>query len=181
MPLFIVMRCLQACGSSAVVAVGAGSLADMFEVHERGQKLGVFYGMPLVGPAIGPLIGGGLGSVSGSECGDETRLTVRHSDGARPFISSLPTLPWSVSSSSLSPTPGAENDPVSIRKQWKTPSSAPSTTTRPKTRSAPAKSVADYRQQPLRPRRQVSLVPLQAGGGAWWMCLLEVAPMLQWL
>ncbi|KAI9639325.1 major facilitator superfamily domain-containing protein [Dioszegia hungarica] len=65
MPLFIVMRCLQACGSSAVVAVGAGSLADMFEVHERGQKLGVFYGMPLVGPAIGPLIGGGLGSAFG--------------------------------------------------------------------------------------------------------------------
>lgn len=63
MPLFIVMRCLQACGSSAVVAVGAGSLADMFEVHERGKKLGVFYGMPLVGPAIGPLIGGGLGNV----------------------------------------------------------------------------------------------------------------------
>lgn len=64
MPLFIVMRCLQACGSSAVVAVGAGSLADMFEVHERGQKLGVFYGMPLIGPAIGPLIGGALGNVS---------------------------------------------------------------------------------------------------------------------
>ena len=64
MPLFITMRCLQACGSSAVVAVGAGSLADMFEVHERGQKLGVFYGMPLVGPAIGPLIGGALGNVS---------------------------------------------------------------------------------------------------------------------
>jgi MFS family permease len=40
MPVFIIMRCLQAFGSSAVVAVGAGSLADMFEVHERGQKVG---------------------------------------------------------------------------------------------------------------------------------------------
>ncbi len=39
MPTLIGMRCLQASGSSAVVAVGAGSLADMFEVHERGQKV----------------------------------------------------------------------------------------------------------------------------------------------
>ncbi len=39
MPTLIGMRCLQATGSAAVVAVGAGSLADMFEVHERGQKV----------------------------------------------------------------------------------------------------------------------------------------------
>ena len=39
MPTLIGMRCVQATGSSAVVAVGAGSLADMFEVHERGQKV----------------------------------------------------------------------------------------------------------------------------------------------
>jgi MFS family permease len=39
MPVLIAMRCLQAFGSSAVVAVGAGSLADMFEVHERGKKV----------------------------------------------------------------------------------------------------------------------------------------------
>ena len=75
MPTLIGMRCLQATGSAAVVAVGAGSLADMFEVHERGRKvcykspndaevqLGLFYGMPLLGPALGPLIGGALGNV----------------------------------------------------------------------------------------------------------------------
>jgi MFS family permease len=39
MPVLIAMRCVQAIGSSAVVAVGAGSLADMFEVHERGKKV----------------------------------------------------------------------------------------------------------------------------------------------
>jgi len=33
------MRCVQAIGSAAVVSVGAGSLADIFEVHERGQKV----------------------------------------------------------------------------------------------------------------------------------------------
>jgi MFS family permease len=40
MPVLIGMRCLQAIGSSAVISVGAGSLADMYEVHERGQKVG---------------------------------------------------------------------------------------------------------------------------------------------
>lgn len=35
----ISMRCVQAVGSAAVVSVGAGSLADIFEVHERGQKV----------------------------------------------------------------------------------------------------------------------------------------------
>ena len=39
MPILIGMRCLQAVGSSAVVTSGAGSLADMFEVHERGEKV----------------------------------------------------------------------------------------------------------------------------------------------
>jgi len=41
MPVLIGMRCLQAIGSSAVISVGAGSLADMYEVHERGQKVGL--------------------------------------------------------------------------------------------------------------------------------------------
>lgn len=68
MPVLIGMRCLQAIGSSAVISVGAGSLADMYEVHERGQKLGLFYGMPLLGPALGPLIGGALGNVRLRRC-----------------------------------------------------------------------------------------------------------------
>ncbi|EIW70508.1 hypothetical protein TREMEDRAFT_28934 [Tremella mesenterica DSM 1558] len=63
--VLIGMRCLQAVGSSAVTAVGAGSLADMYETHERGSKLGLFYGLPLMGPAVGPLIGGGLGKAFG--------------------------------------------------------------------------------------------------------------------
>jgi MFS family permease len=50
-------------GSSAVLSVGAGSLADMFEVRERGRKLGLYYGMPMLGPTLGPLIGGALGNV----------------------------------------------------------------------------------------------------------------------
>jgi len=44
MPVLIGMRCLQAIGSSAVISVGAGSLADMYEVHERGQKVSLLPG-----------------------------------------------------------------------------------------------------------------------------------------
>lgn len=39
MPVLIGMRVLQAAGSSAVMAIGAGSLADMYETHERGTKV----------------------------------------------------------------------------------------------------------------------------------------------
>lgn len=62
--VFIAMRILQALGSSAVLALGAGSLADIFDTHERGTKLGVFYSVPLVGPALGPILGGALTTVS---------------------------------------------------------------------------------------------------------------------
>lgn len=53
MTLLIIMRLLQGFGSSAVLAIGAGSLADMYEVHERGSKMGVYYAVPLIGPALG--------------------------------------------------------------------------------------------------------------------------------
>ncbi|GAA5899676.1 uncharacterized protein JCM6883_005950 [Sporobolomyces salmoneus] len=58
--VFIAMRVLQALGSSAVLALGAGSLADIFDTHERGTKLGIFYSVPLVGPALGPILGGAI-------------------------------------------------------------------------------------------------------------------------
>ncbi|KJA16284.1 hypothetical protein HYPSUDRAFT_147887 [Hypholoma sublateritium FD-334 SS-4] len=58
-------RCLQAAGSSAVMAIGAASLADIFEPAERGTKMGVYYIAPLLGPAVGPVFGGILTSVWG--------------------------------------------------------------------------------------------------------------------
>ncbi|GAA5846678.1 hypothetical protein JCM5353_008666 [Sporobolomyces roseus] len=53
--VFIGMRLGQALGSSAVLALGAGSLADIYDTHERGTKLGIFYSIPLCGPAIDKL------------------------------------------------------------------------------------------------------------------------------
>ena len=55
---FIVLRIIQAAGSSAVLALGAGTLADIYDNHERGVKLGIYYLLPLLGPSVGPIIGG---------------------------------------------------------------------------------------------------------------------------
>ena len=69
------MRMLQAAGSSAVLSLGAGTLAvrkrfktrigsnrsqDIYAPHERGRMFGIYYAAPLVGPSLGPLIGGAL-------------------------------------------------------------------------------------------------------------------------
>ena len=41
-------------------AVGAGTIADIWEVKERGKAMGVFYLGPLMGPFLAPIIGGAL-------------------------------------------------------------------------------------------------------------------------
>ena len=43
-----------------MIAIGAATLADIYEPHERGTKMGVYYSAPLLGPAIGAILGGGL-------------------------------------------------------------------------------------------------------------------------
>ncbi|KAK0503697.1 MFS general substrate transporter [Armillaria luteobubalina] len=58
--LVIGMRCLQALGSSAVLTIGAASLADIFDPEERGTKMGIYYISPLLGPSLGPVFGGVL-------------------------------------------------------------------------------------------------------------------------
>ncbi|KAF9032765.1 major facilitator superfamily domain-containing protein [Panaeolus papilionaceus] len=61
--LVIGFRSLQAAGSSAVMSIGAASLADIFDPVERGRKMGIYYIAPLLGPAMGPIFGGALTSV----------------------------------------------------------------------------------------------------------------------
>ncbi|KAI9725470.1 MAG: hypothetical protein M1828_003141 [Chrysothrix sp. TS-e1954] len=58
--MFIVMRILSGGAAAAVQAVGAGTIADVWEVHERGQAMGIFYLGPLCGPLLAPVIGGAL-------------------------------------------------------------------------------------------------------------------------
>lgn len=44
--------------ASAVLSIGAATLADIYEPHERGTMMGVYYAAPLLGPSLGPLAGG---------------------------------------------------------------------------------------------------------------------------
>jgi MFS family permease len=37
----IALRVVQSMGASAVLSLGAGSLADLFDTHERGEKMGM--------------------------------------------------------------------------------------------------------------------------------------------
>ncbi|KAF7799395.1 hypothetical protein EIP86_010627 [Pleurotus ostreatoroseus] len=58
--VLIGMRCVQAAGSAAVISIGAATLADIYEPHERGTMMGIYYCAPLLGPSLGPIIGGAL-------------------------------------------------------------------------------------------------------------------------
>ncbi|KAG2128725.1 vacuolar DHA amino acid exporter [Suillus clintonianus] len=58
--MMIGMRVLQAAGSCAVMAISAATLADIYDTHERGTTMGIFFAAPLLGPALGPIIGGSL-------------------------------------------------------------------------------------------------------------------------
>lgn len=56
--MFIAMRLLSGGAAASVQAVGAGTIADIWEVKERGQAMGIFYLGPLCGPLIAPIMGG---------------------------------------------------------------------------------------------------------------------------
>lgn len=60
MHVLIGMRIVQAAGSSSVLNLGAGTLSDMYDSHERGTMMGVYFAGPLLGPSLGPIIGGAL-------------------------------------------------------------------------------------------------------------------------
>ena len=46
--------------SSAVIALGAATLADIYEPAQRGTMMGIYYSAPLLGPSLGPILGGAL-------------------------------------------------------------------------------------------------------------------------
>ncbi|KAJ5777923.1 hypothetical protein N7520_001169 [Penicillium odoratum] len=56
--MLIVMRMLMGGAAASVQAVGAGSIADIWEVHERGHAMSIFYLGPLCGPLLAPIVGG---------------------------------------------------------------------------------------------------------------------------
>jgi len=58
--MLVVMRILGGGASASVQAVGAGTIADLWEPAERGRAMGFFYLGPLIGPLLSPIIGGSL-------------------------------------------------------------------------------------------------------------------------
>lgn len=58
--MLIVMRVLGGGAAASVQAVGAGTIADVWDVRERGRAMGIFYLGPLCGPLFAPIIGGAL-------------------------------------------------------------------------------------------------------------------------
>ncbi|KAL8724162.1 MAG: hypothetical protein Q9181_006951 [Wetmoreana brouardii] len=56
--MLIVTRLLGGGAAASGQAVGAGTIADIWEVKERGHAMGIFYLGPLMGPFIAPIIGG---------------------------------------------------------------------------------------------------------------------------
>ncbi|KAL1931601.1 hypothetical protein VTP01DRAFT_9744 [Rhizomucor pusillus] len=56
--LFFAMRILQGIASSAGMAVGGGTVADLFAPHERGKAMSLFMLSVIIGPAFAPIVGG---------------------------------------------------------------------------------------------------------------------------
>ncbi|KAJ8064641.1 hypothetical protein OCU04_006964 [Sclerotinia nivalis] len=54
----MVLRAIQAAGSAATIAVGAGVIGDISSPKERGGLVGVFGGIRMLGQSIGPVLGG---------------------------------------------------------------------------------------------------------------------------
>lgn len=57
---FVVFRTLSGLFGSVGVGNGGGSIADMFEAHERAKVLGVYMIAPLLAPSLGPALGGAM-------------------------------------------------------------------------------------------------------------------------
>ncbi len=63
--MFLAMRMLNGAAGASVQAVGAGTIADIWPVKERGRAIGIFYLGPLCGPLLAPIIGGALNQTLG--------------------------------------------------------------------------------------------------------------------
>lgn len=56
--MLIVFRLLSGATAASAQSVGAGTIASVWEVKERGTAMGYFYLGPLCGPLLSPIIGG---------------------------------------------------------------------------------------------------------------------------
>lgn len=64
-PSLLILRMLQAAGSSATIALGSGVVADIATSAERGNWMGWVTAGPMVAPALAPVLGGILAQFAG--------------------------------------------------------------------------------------------------------------------
>lgn len=105
LPMFIVMRVLSGGASASVQAVGAGTIADIWEVKQRGRAMGIFYIGPLCGPLLGPIVGGALAEGFGWR---STQWFLTIYAGVL-LVSMLFFLPETLRSSPVPPQPSSQN------------------------------------------------------------------------
>ncbi|KAM3547413.1 hypothetical protein ARSEF4850_010041 [Beauveria asiatica] len=60
--MFIAMRLLAGGACASVQAVGAGTVADLWEPQDRGRAMGIFSLGPMLGPLTAPIVGAALDS-----------------------------------------------------------------------------------------------------------------------
>lgn len=61
----VICRFLAGIGGSGCLTLGAGVIADMFPIEQRGKAASIWAMGPLIGPMIGPIAGGFLGEAVG--------------------------------------------------------------------------------------------------------------------
>ncbi|KAF2222070.1 major facilitator superfamily domain-containing protein [Elsinoe ampelina] len=65
MPMLIVFRFFAGCFGVTPVAIGGGTIADLFPKEERGRFMGLWALGPMLGPMVGPVGGGYLAAALG--------------------------------------------------------------------------------------------------------------------
>ncbi|OAT08683.1 MFS multidrug resistance transporter, variant [Blastomyces gilchristii SLH14081] len=63
--MLIVLRLFSGGAAASVQAIGAGTIADIWESRERGRAMGTFFLGPLCGPLLAPIIGGAMSQAWG--------------------------------------------------------------------------------------------------------------------
>ena len=63
--MLIAFRLLAGCAGSSPLAIGGGTIADLFKAEERGVAIALYSLGPVLGPAIGPVAGGFLSQAKG--------------------------------------------------------------------------------------------------------------------
>ncbi|VDC03564.1 unnamed protein product [Peniophora sp. CBMAI 1063] len=59
-PSLVAWRIVQAFGASGGFSVGAGVIADVFPLEQRGRATGIFFSFAFLGPALAPFVGGAV-------------------------------------------------------------------------------------------------------------------------